>query len=218
MRKKFLFSFILVLSFCVMLILPINLNKNNQIYALSEGKSMFYAQLNEQSKKFYNAFEKMKENDDFRLNKSYDLLKNSVLDTSSVLMYQNGNSQILKDFGAARDAFYLDNPKLFYVDFYKISLSLKTNGNEYFAYIDARRNNSFLLGYENFVELENDIESFNSVLREINLKISEKSTIKEKIIEANKILCDKSTINNVKLLCSFQLKIKFAFANLIFLN
>lgn len=43
----------------------------------------------------------MKENDDFRLNKSYDLLKNSVLDTSSVLMYQNGNSQILKDFGAA---------------------------------------------------------------------------------------------------------------------
>ncbi len=87
----------------------------------------------------------------------------------------------------------MDNPKLFYVDFDKISLSLKTNENEYFAYIDAGRNNSFLLGYENFFELENDIESFNSVLREINLKIFEKSTIKEKIIEANKILCDKST-------------------------
>ena len=51
----------------------------------------------------------------------------------------NGDVTIPRAFGAARDAFLTDHPEIFYVDFYKLTISILQKGNEYFAYIDSGR-------------------------------------------------------------------------------
>ncbi|MDE7439880.1 MAG: hypothetical protein K2N23_05190 [Clostridia bacterium] len=50
-----------------------------------------------------------------------------------------GDSTIPKAFSAARDAYYMDHPELFYIDIYKLTISAGLIGDDYVAYIDSGR-------------------------------------------------------------------------------
>ena len=43
-----------------------------------------------------------------------------VLTEQQVSMYLDGDTKVPVALGAARDAFYMDNPDLFYIDVYKL--------------------------------------------------------------------------------------------------
>ena len=50
---------------------------------------------------------------------------------------EDGNLEIPKAFGAARDSYLMDHPELFYIDVYKIMISAGRTGGKYVAYIDS---------------------------------------------------------------------------------
>ncbi len=105
----------------------------------------YYSQLSDSEKKFYDAIEEMETDGILKQGASYDLISNDVVSSSDVQEYANGDSSLLKMFAAAKDAYYLDHPEVFYVDFnnFALNLSKKANGS-YIATIGASRTNSYL--------------------------------------------------------------------------
>ena len=92
------------------------------------------------AKKFYDVLEDMNEAGDFIDGVvEYSLNEHNVLTSDEIKGYVNGDVTIPRAFGAARDAFLTDHPELFYVDFYKLTISVMTKGGEYHAFIDSGR-------------------------------------------------------------------------------
>lgn len=89
------------------------------------------------AKKFYKILEELADKGDFKDGKiEYDLTK--VLTSEQIAKWvENGDLEIPKAFGAARDSFLMDHPELFYIDVYKIMISAGLTGGKYVAYIDS---------------------------------------------------------------------------------
>lgn len=89
------------------------------------------------AKKFYEVLEELNDKGDFKDGKiEYDLTK--LLTSEQIAAWvENGNLEIPKAFGAARDSFLMDHPELFYIDVYKIMISAGRTGGKYVAYIDS---------------------------------------------------------------------------------
>lgn len=122
---------ILAAALAVLLVLPLSLtgvgsgvraeNKNNERY--------YYHQLDADAKGIYDAMYKMYEKDIFKTGKEdYDLVANGHLTSGQLAAYGGNQEEILKVFGAARDAFYADYPDIFYVDFSSLSISVTEKG------------------------------------------------------------------------------------------
>jgi len=105
----------------------------------------YYNQLNAQAKKFYNAIAVMRESGGLReVGGVYDCIASGVVSVEQVRQFALGNTELLYAFSAAKLAFNLDNPNVFYVDFSKLSLSMFRQGNAFVARIDAGNDDSFL--------------------------------------------------------------------------
>lgn len=137
---KKVFNFILLIITCFTIaIVTIHVDAT-----IEKSDNYYYNQLNDKSKQLYQAINEMKNQNILkRGNGYYDLIANNVLTENEVKKYEQNTDQILKDFGAARDAFYLDNPDIFYVDFDKLSISFYRHGQNYLARIDSGREASF---------------------------------------------------------------------------
>lgn len=93
------------------------------------------------AKKFYKVLDEMARSGDFVDGVvSYPLIEKNIVTTEQVIGYaQNGELIIPKAFGAARDAYLTDHPEIFYVDFYKLTISVGKKGGTWYAYIDSGR-------------------------------------------------------------------------------
>lgn len=122
----------------------------------------YYTQLSSSEKKFYDAIAEMKTEGVLKQNASYDLISNNVVSSSEVQEYANGNSSLLKMFASAKDAYYLDHPEVFYVNFDNLALNLskKANGS-YVATIGANRTNSYLAEGFSTQTVQTAIDLFN---------------------------------------------------------
>lgn len=157
----------------------------------AENNGYYYFNLtSDLSKKFYHALNKMNEEEIFKSgNGKYDLINNKIINESDVNEYSQGNADILKEFGAAKDAFYLDHPEIFYVNFDLLSLSLATQNGKNIAYIDAGRTNSYYVeGFTSSEDVNTAIDLINKNSQNLNLKSSQ--SIKEKLRAINKFIID----------------------------
>ena len=93
------------------------------------------------AKKFYDAFDEMNQSGDFKDGQiEYSLTEHGILNSTEIKTYaQDGDITVPKAFSAARDAYLTDHPELFYIDFYKITISVARSGNNWSAYIDSGR-------------------------------------------------------------------------------
>ena len=139
----------------------------------------------ELAKKFYEIFAEMKESGDFADGVvSYDL--SSVLTSEQLKAYvENGDLEIPKAFGAARDAFLTDNPDLFYINFYKMTISVGKKGGKYYAYVDSGReaNLYYENGFNTPEAVADAVKKYNSKVNEIVAKLTEdqeKDTLSER--------------------------------------
>ena len=99
------------------------------------GRTYFRDELanSELAQKFYDVFDEMAKNGSFNDGEfEYDLT--SVLTSAELSDYiDRGTPKLPVAFGAARDAFYMDHPELFYVDVYKLYVSAGTKNGANFA-------------------------------------------------------------------------------------
>ena len=91
------------------------------------------------AKKFYQALEEMNQKGDFKDGViEYDI-GNIVTSEQLKAWVENGDLEVPKAFGAARDSFLMDHPELFYIDMYKVMISAGRTNGVYKGFIDSGR-------------------------------------------------------------------------------
>ena len=142
---------------------------------------------------FYRAMETMLEKGYFkRGNVSIEI---SGLDLSA------DNQTLLQQMGAARDAFMLDYPELFYVDFDALSIRIETDSaNSRHVYLGTGRGNNYLNqdfrnddGTANVDAIDRAIESLSNQLNSIADTARSKSTIYDKVLSAHDAVLNATT-------------------------
>lgn len=151
-------------------------NNNNEI-----NNRFFYKQLNQNSKLFYDAFDKNKEN---MKTGTYKIeLGNSF---TNLLNSENGEDELGKDFQSAIEAYNYDNPIVFYLNPNKMYLNIETitkfNKKTYNVYVNNGNELSYL------------IDEFSSK-QEVNEAISKIEEVKNKIIQNR----SGNTYNDIKM-------------------
>lgn len=187
MKKKVLQLIILFLIFfCFFQNNKVNLKANDE-------NGYYYAQLESKAKEFYNAFVIMEERSLFKDNKSLDLFIENIIDNDDIKQLLSGDNSLLQDFAAAKDAYYLEHPNIFYVDFSKIELSIKQQNNKYIALIDAGRNDSYLYQGIDTNNIDEMINDYNEVLTNVSTKLKNINEDILKIKFVNEFICDNTS-------------------------
>jgi len=157
----------------------------------------YYNQLSAQSKKFYGALEEMAEDGTLKKGKGeYDLIANNVLTQAEVTAYVNNGTSVLVSFGAARDAFYLDHPEIFYVDFSQLSISVGTKQGNLVATLGTGRSDNWYIRtsdgtvkYSSEAQVNAAISAFDTKLDSLAADLSDTPDA-FKVSEANTAIVD----------------------------
>lgn len=89
------------------------------------------------AKKFYQALEQLNNDGEF-LDGVVDYPLTGIVTSDQLKGWvENGNLEVPKAFSAARDTFLTDHPEIFYIDFYKLTISVAKSGNEYVGFINS---------------------------------------------------------------------------------
>lgn len=108
------------------------------------------------AKKFYDAFEKLNDDGDF-IDGVVDYPINDVVTSDQLKGWiEDGDLEVPKAFSAARDAFRVDHPELFYIDVYKLTISVAKSGGTYVGFINSGRESD--LYYENGLNTKSEVE------------------------------------------------------------
>ncbi len=154
----------------------------------------YYQQLggNTRAKKFYSALDQMNTNGTFKTgNGKFDLIQNKIISEADVTQYGKGDASLLQDFGAGKDAYYLDHPEIFYINFDLLTLSMATQNGKVIASIDAGRTNSYYAeGFSSSSQIDTAIQEVNQKFNELDL--TKCSTIKEKIEKINQTIMNQT--------------------------
>ncbi len=129
------------------------------------------------AKKFYNALDEINKQGDFKDGHVEYLIPESIATSAEIQGYVNGSDlTIPKAFSAARDAFLTDHPELFYIDFYKLTISVGRANGVYKAYIDSGREANLYVdnGLDSLSSVENAISALNAKINEIVDYVNEK--------------------------------------------
>ena len=109
-----------------------------QSHASSAPIANYYgSQLKGKEVDFYNAIASMYVGGVFISQGSYDLVAGGVVATNDIVEYSQGNRALMVAFNNAKDAYMLDHPELFYVDFAELSLSMGVSAGKYVATLDC---------------------------------------------------------------------------------
>lgn len=121
------------------------------------------------AKKFYQVLNSLKQSGAFKKGVvSYAL--DGILSSSQIKAWVvDGNLEIPKAFGAARDSFLMDNPELFYIDMYKLTVSAELKNGVYSAVIDTgRQNDAYRTDtFKTEAQVNEAITKFNSEVQSI---------------------------------------------------
>ena len=154
----------------------------------------YYSQLRNSrlAERLYNALWDMNEEGLFEAcTEEYDLT--SVLTQKELADYIiNKSPAIPVALGAARDAFYLDHPELFYVDVHKMRLTFSSDGNTHVAYLGAGREATYYADYTatSKAEVKAAVADFNTQVGAVVAAAKAKSNVVEQIQYVNEYLCD----------------------------
>lgn len=181
--------------------------------ATSTGSNYFYENLNDPNnneytlaKSFYEALEEMNGRGDF-LDGVVDYSLKDVVTSDQLKGWIEGNNlEVPKAFGAARDAFLTDHPELFYINFYKMTISVAKSSGEYVGYINSGREANLYYdnGFNTEEAVSTAITTFNAeidkIVKEMN-KLEQEDTYSARDAflakEVNKYLADNVTYDYV---------------------
>ena len=141
----------------------------------------YYNQLDEYSKIIYNAFENNIEN---LKTGTYKIQFGSEF--NSLLKQENGTDLLNKYFQVAWDAFYYDNPQVFYIDASKFTLMVKTTTKglktDYSVYIDNGENANYLQDqYTSKAQINSIINELENLKSQFKNQMSNISSNEEKV-------------------------------------
>jgi len=141
--------------------------------------------------KFYRAIEKMWEDGDLKSgNASIDLVNTGFLSQNDVDTYANNSMTLLYAFGAGRDAFYLDHPEVFYVNFDKMSIRTLSKSGKNYAFLGTGRGDSYIA----------DGDAFNTAEKVETACTNVKTTYSELLTSAK---AETNTIKKIRLVYDF---------------
>lgn len=188
--KKLITGMLLIVIFMAQIsIIPFN----NFVYAeeAQNNTKFHYQQLDEVAKKIYHGICDMYEQGIMKTGtESFDLTKDDKYVTQEQLeSYMKGNSELKKAMSAARYAFYVDHPEVFYVNFPNLNLRVtKDAENRYHANIGSGSLKSYYVeGFTSKEQVEEAIQAFDTRIDEIvngarNLEVEEgKNVIIEQV-------------------------------------
>ena len=127
------------------------------------------------AKKFYEVLDKLNEEGDFKDGKIDYSLDGVVTSDQLKGWVENGKLDVPKAFSAARDAFLTDHPELFYIDFYKLTISVAKSGGQYVGFVNSGReaNVYYDNGFNTEAQVNEAITKFNARIDEIVDKVNE---------------------------------------------
>lgn len=155
----------------------------------------YYQQLSEESKKIYDAIVQMEEEGLLKSGSGeYDLVKNHVLSEDQLATFAT-DSKIMTDFGAARDAYTLDHPEIFYVDFSYLSIRVGIQRGTYVATLGTGRAENYYVadGFTNEADVNAAVFQFNKNIADLIKGAEQVSDDFEKVRFINQLLIDKIT-------------------------
>ncbi len=175
----------------------------NVAFASTESKeslTTYYTQLSYKSKVIYDAIESMHKDGLLKENGEKDV--SDVVSRGSIKDYQNGDKSLLRDFARARDAYYLDHPELFYINFDNLSIGMYLKNGEYLAFINSGRTGSYYIdgGFNSRSSIDTAETALNNVVTnyvvQINASVDanekdEKVIFENKVRKANELLSTK---------------------------
>lgn len=142
------------------------------------------------AKAFYSAMEEM----DFASGKSVTVSDPNVLTLAEA--YAIGKTDLIQAFGAAVDSFRYDHMEYFYVDWDMLSVNVTKAAGAFSVEIGAGRSDSYLLE-KNEDKIASMVQAYNEQLAEmvadVQLKISDLSTDKEKAKIVHDAVCERIT-------------------------
>lgn len=121
------------------------------------------------AKKFYSALEDMNKNGDFVDGVVDYNISNIVTSDQLKGWVVDGNLEVPKAFSAARDAFLTDHPELFYINFYKMTISVAKSGGNYVGFLNSGReaNLYYENGFNTTAQVEEAITKYEARVDEI---------------------------------------------------
>lgn len=172
-----------------------NVTKAQASGAIYNPKFSYYQELDENEKKIYDGLQKMNEDGIFKTGDgSLDLIKKGFMSKSYANEFAYGDTRTLSAFAAARDAFYLDHPEIFYVDFDKLTLSFYKKGSSYIAEIGAGRYADYYAdGFTSAEQVETAINEYNNAVTAIANKAAAAKDDKEAVAQIDKAISEKAT-------------------------
>ncbi len=199
MPKKLVSLFI-----CLFLLLPLLFPltarakaSDDPMNALTESERQVCEELNEAEKDLYRALCILKEEGLFQKGvASLELTERDLIDEEALSEFADGPEGLLSAFGAARDAFMLNNPALFYVDFSKLSLRVCEKNDKLYAYIGNGASESFYA--EGFADEEAVTAAIGALEAALTAHLAVLEPIvskKERIEEVNRLLCESVTVS-----------------------
>lgn len=118
------------------------------------------------AKRFYEVLEQMNTDNDF-IDGIVDYRLDDVVTSDQLKGWiENGNLEVPKAFSAARDSFLTDHPELFYINFYKMTISVAKSGGAYVGFINSGReaNLYYENGFNTQPKVEEAIAKFNNAV------------------------------------------------------
>ncbi len=172
-----------------------NATKAQASEAIYNPRFYYYQELDENEKKIYDGLTKMDEDGIFKTGDgSLDLIKNGFLREYYAKEFAYGDNRALSSFAAARDAYYLDHPEIFYVDFDKLTLSFYKKGSAYVAEIGAGRyDNYYADGFTSAEQVETAINEYEKAVTVIANKAAAAKDDKEAVKLIDKAITEKAT-------------------------
>ena len=150
----------------------------------------FESQLvNDIQKGFYHCLDAMSQSEEFLLGRlEYDVFP-SVVKVADIQDFLAGSTSLLTDFGAAKEAYFLDHPAPFGVDADALSLSVGTKGDTYAVSIGTGRRDTYLVEGHTMNETEVDSASsaLASAIADIVAEATDKSDYEKAYIAAERI-------------------------------
>ncbi len=166
----------------------------------SKEVTTYYDQLGYKSMVIYDAISEMHSGGLLKENGEKEV--SDAVSRGSIKDYQSGDNSLLKYFAYARDAYYLDHPELFYIDFDNLSIGMYLKDGEYLAYINSGRTGSYYIdgGFTTKSSIETAENALNNVVTnyvsQINASVDagekdEKVIFESKVRKANELLSTK---------------------------
>lgn len=166
MRRTRIFAVMLAL----LLVLPYGMaGAGGSVYAANTNASRYYySQLKGDAKIIYDAMYEMYVQGIFKTGtQEYDLVEKGHMTSEQAARYETDKDELLRQYGAARDAFYADYPDIFYVDFSNLSVSMSKSGDVYKVVLGIGRTENY------FVEGFADTQRVERAEKEQDARISE---------------------------------------------